>query len=367
MRTIYSKIKICSAIRVSKAEENHYMAETLGEKLRQAREERGISISEVAEQTRISSLYLESIEKDDYKILPGGIFNKGFIKSYAKYIGYDEHQALQEYQKAVVDTEEAKDPELRLYKPEVLTDDRSGASMAPTIIFAVIILGLVTAGILFLVNYIQNKDNSPVVANTSVNSNSNGSNVNNTAVQDIPAVPSMNDLHVEFSTISDDVSVTAQADGKSSSILVSQDKPVSFTAKENLKLSYSKSLANAARLKINGREIGLPAEPENPRRAAIEFVINKDNIATIWQKGKITFGEEEPVVTPTPETVAPAATEVPTQSTPAPPQTTPNVERTPRPVATPVRTPTPRQTPKPSPTRNVIIVGEPTPRPARTP
>lgn len=46
------------------------MALTLGEKLRQAREERGISISEVAEQTRISSLYLEGIEADDYRTLP---------------------------------------------------------------------------------------------------------------------------------------------------------------------------------------------------------------------------------------------------------------------------------------------------------
>ena len=340
------------------------MAETLGEKLRQAREERGISISEVAEQTRISSLYLESIEKDDYKVLPGGIFNKGFIKSYAKYVGYDEHQALQEYQKAVADTEASQDPELRLYKPEVLTDDRFGASMAPTIIFAVIILGLVTAGILFLVNYIQNRESSPVVANTSVNSNSNRSN--SSVAEDIPAAPSMDNLQVQFSTISDDVSVTAQADGKSSSILVSQDKPAVFTAKENLKLSYSKSLAHAAHLKMNGRDIQLPAEPENPRRAAIEFIINKDNIATIWQKGKITFGEEEPAATPTPEQSASTTNETPVEEIPVA-TATPRVERTPRPAATPAKTPTPKQTPKPEPTRKVIVVGEPTPRPARTP
>ncbi|MCA1609259.1 MAG: helix-turn-helix domain-containing protein, partial [Acidobacteria bacterium] len=73
------------------------MSQTLGEKLRQAREDRGISLSEVAEHTRISSLYISSIEKDDYKPLPGGIFNKGFIKSYARYIGIDEQEALQDY------------------------------------------------------------------------------------------------------------------------------------------------------------------------------------------------------------------------------------------------------------------------------
>ncbi len=40
------------------------MSLTLGEKLRQAREARGINLSEVAEQTRISPLYIESIEND---------------------------------------------------------------------------------------------------------------------------------------------------------------------------------------------------------------------------------------------------------------------------------------------------------------
>ncbi len=60
------------------------MSLTLGEKLRQAREARGITLSEVAEQTRIAPLYIESIENDDYRGLPGGIFNKGLVKSFAK-------------------------------------------------------------------------------------------------------------------------------------------------------------------------------------------------------------------------------------------------------------------------------------------
>ena len=75
------------------------MSLTLGQKLRQAREERGISIGEVSEQTRISPHYIESIENDDYKTLPGGIFNKGFVKSYARYVGYDEQEALGDYSK----------------------------------------------------------------------------------------------------------------------------------------------------------------------------------------------------------------------------------------------------------------------------
>src|SRR5436189_3281210 len=99
------------------------MSQTLGEKLREAREERGISISEVAEQTRISPMYIESIEKDNYKPLPGGICNKGFVKSYAKYVGIDEQEALQDYARLVAQNEEVVDDSNPRYRPEVLTDD----------------------------------------------------------------------------------------------------------------------------------------------------------------------------------------------------------------------------------------------------
>ena len=85
------------------------MSLSLGEKLREAREERGFTIADVAEQTRISSLYLESIENDDYRILPGGIFNKGFVKSYAKFVGINEAEALQDYSALLAQTSSAED------------------------------------------------------------------------------------------------------------------------------------------------------------------------------------------------------------------------------------------------------------------
>src|SRR4026208_1376685 len=134
------------------------MAETLGENLRAAREQRGVSISEVAEQTRIAPMYIECIERDDYKPLPGGIFNKGFVKSYAKFVGVDEHEALSDYARLSAEHDAAADQPLKVYRPEVLTDDNASNSMAPTLIFAGIILALMTGGILFLVNYLQNPD-----------------------------------------------------------------------------------------------------------------------------------------------------------------------------------------------------------------
>jgi cytoskeleton protein RodZ len=73
------------------------MAASVGEKLRLAREASGIALRQIAEQTRISVRFLEAIESDDFKRLPGGIFNRSFIRAYARCINYDEAEALETY------------------------------------------------------------------------------------------------------------------------------------------------------------------------------------------------------------------------------------------------------------------------------
>src|SRR3977135_433883 len=73
------------------------MATTIGEQLRLAREEQGVPLREISNQTRISMRYLEAIESNNYKLLPGGIFNRSFVKSYARCVGFDETRALEGY------------------------------------------------------------------------------------------------------------------------------------------------------------------------------------------------------------------------------------------------------------------------------
>jgi cytoskeleton protein RodZ len=68
-----------------------------GDRLRREREMRGITLDEIAESTKISRRHLESLEKEDFESLPGGIFNKGFVRAYARYLGIDEDQAVADY------------------------------------------------------------------------------------------------------------------------------------------------------------------------------------------------------------------------------------------------------------------------------
>lgn len=73
---------------------------TFGERLRREREARNITLEEIAESTKISRRFLQALEDEDFTLLPGGVFNRGFARSYARHIGIDEDQAVAEYNAA---------------------------------------------------------------------------------------------------------------------------------------------------------------------------------------------------------------------------------------------------------------------------
>ncbi len=134
--------------------EQHYrgwhkteMATSIGEKLRLARETRGIALRDISEQTRISMRYLEAIESDDYRRLPGGIFNRSFIRAYAKHIGYDEQEALEEYSTMMHERGESTDEvSNRQARSLVYTDNGGQRSPLMTLLLLVIILAALSLG-----------------------------------------------------------------------------------------------------------------------------------------------------------------------------------------------------------------------------
>lgn len=70
---------------------------TLGEKLRKIRSERRLSLKEISKSTRIQNKYLEYLENGEYDKLPPNVYVKGFLKSYANYLGVDENYLLKLY------------------------------------------------------------------------------------------------------------------------------------------------------------------------------------------------------------------------------------------------------------------------------
>ncbi len=70
---------------------------SFGDKLKREREMRGITLEEISEATKIGTRSLRALEEEHFDQLPGGIFNKGFVRSYAKFLGLDEEQAVADY------------------------------------------------------------------------------------------------------------------------------------------------------------------------------------------------------------------------------------------------------------------------------
>lgn len=68
-----------------------------GTHLREAREKRGVSLRQIATSTRISLRTLEALENNEIKKLPGGIFSRAFVRSYAQEIGLDPDEAVREF------------------------------------------------------------------------------------------------------------------------------------------------------------------------------------------------------------------------------------------------------------------------------
>jgi cytoskeletal protein RodZ len=71
----------------------------LGTSFRKSRESLNLSIDKIAAETRINPRFLEAIENERFDLLPGGIFNRGFIRSYAVRLGLDPEEAVQGYEK----------------------------------------------------------------------------------------------------------------------------------------------------------------------------------------------------------------------------------------------------------------------------
>ena len=90
--------------------------QTIGNYLKSGREARNIRLSEVARSTKISKWYLDCLEKDEFDKIPGGPYIKGYIASYASFIGIEEDEILKRYDSLQISS--ADDNEISDHLPQ---------------------------------------------------------------------------------------------------------------------------------------------------------------------------------------------------------------------------------------------------------
>ena len=120
---------------------------SFGEHLRGQREMRGISLDQIMATTKISRRLLQALEDEQFELLPGGIFNKSYVRAYAKCVGMDEEEAVAEYLEAA--KEPLPDTRVIAHQHESIHTDRRSESprfpFVPVLVLVAVVVGGVGA------------------------------------------------------------------------------------------------------------------------------------------------------------------------------------------------------------------------------
>lgn len=119
----------------------------IGEILREAREERNLTVDMVADELMIRRFYLDALENGHYHDLPERVYAIGFVKNYVKYLGLDDQGLLEQFKREAYGARNGSAYQVNLTMPEpVIHSIVPGRS---AIISALVVLGVLVAGIVF--------------------------------------------------------------------------------------------------------------------------------------------------------------------------------------------------------------------------
>jgi transcriptional regulator with XRE-family HTH domain len=255
---------------------------SLGEQLRRAREARGVSLREISEQTRITRRHLEAIESDDYKHLPGGIFNKSFIKAYARQVRVDEARALELYERTARSLGEYSDEVLTTpQRSRIYTGDPARSPLITAALSAVIVgilILVVYAGLHYYRRTESPGDIPPATptpgANAAAPAQANPQPQANSA-------PETAGFNIQIKARGKSFWLTSWQDDekKRKGRMLSPDKPEEFSPENSLSLKFDGNAAELLDVTINGRPARQPAGGGD----TIEWKITKDNYRQFLQ------------------------------------------------------------------------------------
>jgi cytoskeleton protein RodZ len=86
------------------------MKTTIGQRLKQAREARHLSLEKASEVTRIRTHYLQALEADDFSVMPSPVQGRGFLRLYADYLGLDVDTLVEEMRRTQTDESDVIEP-----------------------------------------------------------------------------------------------------------------------------------------------------------------------------------------------------------------------------------------------------------------
>jgi transcriptional regulator with XRE-family HTH domain len=227
-----------------------------GEQLKRERELRGVSLEEVATATRIAPRFLAALENEQWDKLPGGVFNRGFIRAVARYLGLDEDNLVSEYS---LSTKGRTDPGVVPDAP--LKAEPMWGRIATLV--GVLLAAIAVVAIAF--HYLE-----PRIAARFHKSSSDGAGATYANAAPIAATPMSDTAAAATSvpltlklTILKPAQVTVLADGKHAfDGHVDQNETKVFSAQSSIDFAISDS--GAVVLELNGQAVSTSVAPGEP-------------------------------------------------------------------------------------------------------
>lgn len=271
---------------------------TLGQQLKQSREEKGVSLQEIAESTHISIRFLQAIENDAYDVLPGGVFNRAFVRKFARQVGFDEEQAVNLYQEQW--QEQGGEPErgYQLGVEEFEPRDTPGNGLLLSFVALIVLGSLAYAAYQYFTPPVSDSGgsfvaglNTPTPAPPTPGTPTPGVTPEATASPSSSPTPEATAsptpsptpeapagaMRVQFTAPIEEVWLKVKADGKEAEqLLLQPGESREFDVNEEIILSIGR--VHSLRIAINGRKMDFVKLLSNPRAIrANNVVITKDN------------------------------------------------------------------------------------------
>ena len=272
---------------------------TLGQQLKQFREEKGVSLHEIAESTHIGVRFLQAIENDAYDVLPGGVFNRAFVRKFAKEVGFDEEQAVNLYEEQL--EEQGGEPErsYQLGVEEFETRPTSGNGLLLSFVALIILGALAYAAYQYFTpagpdsergsaSGLSTPTPAPAVTETpapSVNPDASTSPaVSPAASPTASPAPSPTSvtaptdaIRFQLTAPTEDVWISVRPDGKNADrMILKTGEAREYDVNEKIILSIGR--VQSLRISVNGRNLDFSKLMSNPKATtATNVVITKDN------------------------------------------------------------------------------------------
>ncbi|WP_307262644.1 MULTISPECIES: RodZ domain-containing protein [Peribacillus] len=138
-----------------------YLTE-LGNRLKEAREAKGLGLEDLQELTKIQKRYLIGIEEGNYSMMPGKFYVRAFIKQYCEAVGLDSEEIFEQYKSEIpsVYSEELPEQLSRVQSRKTIpAGDSKVVEMLPKILAVVLVIGAAVLIWVLVSNYMSNPDN----------------------------------------------------------------------------------------------------------------------------------------------------------------------------------------------------------------